>query len=221
MADQQGLVVLPHEYLARIDARARYAGQILVNTYYYEVITNLRYDLSLAHLQTRFMTIAQPLYAALFTTDVAMEHCIAARVSRFQQNRFSLTLPWVFAGTNAPPTVPPAVTAVVQRTGQAAGKRFRGRVMYGGFPLDAVVAGKISGASVTFAHLNAMVPLFNQIIATQGLNNTDQNEAYGVLINQKPRGEVLEYEFRPVVTVATRFECGTQRHRLPGHGRRG
>lgn len=211
------------EFFNRFDVMGRYDNQNIINTYFYrEVLLHPGVDphpLLFDAFNTQFQ---------LHYNRISVDTCLYAnlRITRFNdrgQERSGSLWSWPKGSARDVQGLPSGVTCVISRANvRNATRRFRGKLCIAAGAMGQTAAGLVTISSDQWAF---MVQLALAMKAT-------------LFIDQFPIGRVLSiepvignfrkrlaggesYTWRPVGQTAARAQLGTQRHRLPGHGRTG
>lgn len=223
-------------YFYRVDVRGRYQGQLIVNTYNYRTtvaplavrevndlsIVNWSDEQELSALMTAFKDSFEPTYTTISVDSCVYNTVRVSRVTSVSANRYSLSNSVDWHSGRAAVGCPSGVTAVMTRKFATTGsRRFRGRLSLAGIDLADTEAGVVRSAGATWTRMGALaVRLISTIDYVAG-GVEYRCQWIPVIGNFRRPTAGDNFLWRPVDLATRRAPLGTQRSRLPGHGRSG
>jgi len=224
----------------RVDVRGEYQGQTMVVTFAYKCTVTWepgldagggalggfgptwRDEQEMITLVNRFKSRFETILPACSVTTLGWGLLRVSRFTRDITRRMSHSEQVLWTGALSAPGVPSGVSGVIiRRYAYTGSRKFRGHISIPGLRQADVGAGLISGTSVTWDNLTTLAGQMRQPLSL----NTPEERDYqfvpviGNLRTLPPIGQ--EPAVEPLSFTRVRARLGTQRSRLPGHGRNG
>lgn len=224
----------------RIDVRGRYLQQTIVNTFHYKIVRLPVGDLpplgggvviptegteedanELVKMATLFKTQKGPAYDGLSVAACVYSTIRCSRVTQDRVRRQTVTLD--FSPTIGPDEagLPPGVSVVINRRYPWTGtRRFRGHLSVAAYPASAVEGGVVKTVGAPYDKLVFLRNVMRSDVGEGVLANVwTATPVIGQFRRLPPIGTPIES--RPATDTFIRLPLGTQRSRVPGHGRSG
>lgn len=220
----------------RVDIRARYQGQDIVNvlTYYREEV-QLPNGTHVPLLPEQTATLCRQLattlaggfmYASLLTccvTDVQFTFLRCVCLTADPSLRFGYTVDLTDTGSIMADGLPSNIAVNLSKTGSTATRRGRGWFHVGGFPQEGVADGLVltAGAGNHYAALTALSQGIRNPVRTPGFLANDFFELLPCIVSKRDIRVFPEARYELLTRCFVRLPVRQQRSRSRGHGRRG
>lgn len=211
------------EYQFRVDLRARYEGQYLVNTFHYYSDSDESEENLIEFIRANMIT--EPLFFIRRCCCLTAEwyEIRIGRLNTNRLNRWSVSVPISAAGVWDNLGMPPQVCAVVKRRAALSSRRFRGRIFVGALPRFGCIGGLIDTTQEIWNRLDAVRVVLVAPLGTLLGRERPRPLMAPILVNyQDTRERPFGLYGYAVAAVSQRsVPLRTHRRRQLGHGRSG
>lgn len=219
------MLPLSDRFAWRIDVRGRYLGQDCVNTFQYISSPAFEDYNQPSSVYTAFTDGSLSIYSLLLACMVdgyQSRVIIVSRESPRPSLRYSRYFPVSDPGGISEVGLPSQVSCVIiRRTNIGNGTNTRGRIFVGAVPGLYTAAGQIIDGSPLAVSLDDLAARMRGSITFRPVANILWLGEPAIVTSRRRLAPGQDYLWGGVALTNVRASLGTQRHRQPGHGRRG